>query len=218
MRHRQRTASVWQRGIVIAPVLALAVAACGSASSATVSPTCATSTADARNGSQGASQQTISGDIVDITGAILNLTGTTPTIHLTGSTHITSFTLLPASSLTSGSFVIVLLDPGTTGLPSARSIIVQSDTQCRAPTATNFGGIVGTISSYTASTQQLAIIDAQGASYLIGFTSDTTIGSPVTGTKSDLGIGETVIVRGKVSGNSMTASTVQILSSATSNA
>jgi hypothetical protein len=84
------------------------------------------------------------------------------------------------------------------------------------PSATNSGGIVGTISSYDANTQQLAITDTQGSSYLIGVTTSTSIGSPVDGTTSDLGIGETVVVSGKVSGNTMTASTVQILSPPTS--
>jgi hypothetical protein len=96
-------------------------------------------------------------------------------------------------------------------------------TPCRAGTGTGprpgglggARGIRGTVTAYNASTQQLTITDAQGATYLIGVTSTTTIGSFSAGTASDLAVGETITVSGMTSGNAVNARTIQILSSAT---
>jgi len=96
-------------------------------------------------------------------------------------------------------------------------------TPCRAGTGTGARpgglggarGIRGTVSAYNASTQQLTITDTQGATYLIGVTSTTVIGSFSTGTTTDLAVGETISVVGTAKGNAVTARTIQILSSAT---
>ncbi len=239
----------------MALALALTFTACGStanaAASATVSPACVTATARAKSGSQSVMPLTLSGKITALNGNSLTVTSTADkatAVNLSGNTRISKITPIQASSLTSGTIVIILTNPSTGGGPTtARSIIVQPATNgqggtptpgggfgkggpgrnggnftgCRPRTGTgNTGGlggargIRGTVSSYNASTQQLTITDAQGATYLIGVTSTTVIGSFSAGAQSDLAVGETITVSGTVSGNAVTARAIQILSSA----
>ena len=143
---------------------------------------------------------------------------TTPTnasvvVHYLAHTHFNQVAPL-TGPLQAGMRVQALVQSSGSGIPTALTVIQQSDdnpqTTCTASRG-SVPGVVGTVAAVLASSQEFILTDAQGKQYLLALTAATSLTQIISVTTNDIAIGERVLVSGTTHGSSIDASQILIL-------